>query len=236
MIRISWYYKVVLFMFKKTGFKILVASLMFIALYFFWDDIQALQIQEIVDDVENIMLASLIILGTFTLKSLFFFLPLFLIFISSGMILPIIPAAVLSTAGVAIEFSLTYLYGYFLGTELVESIVSKYPKFDEILSYRSSNNIKVAFFLRLAPVMPEPVSLVLGATGNNYIEYILASVMGVMPKLLIFTLIGNAVVNPISPMDIAVFVIAILIWLAALKLFQLNGKKGNHEKNSFQTE
>lgn len=223
-------------MFKKTGFKILIASLMFIALYLFWDDIQALQIQEMVNDVENIMVASLIILGTFTLKSLFFFLPLFLIFISSGMILPIIPAALLSILGVTIEFSLTYLYGYFLGTDLVESIVSKYPKFDEILSYRSSNNIKVAFFLRLAPMMPEPVSLVLGATGNNYIEYILASIMGVMPKLLIFTLIGNAVINPISPIDVAVFVGAILIWLAALKSFQIHDKNNGQEKNSLQTE
>ncbi len=223
-------------MLKKTGFKILIASLMFIALYLFWDDIQALQIQELVNNVENIFVASLILLGTFTLKSLFFFLPLFLIFISSGMILPIIPAAILSIVGVTIEFSLTYLYGYFLGTDLVEKIVSKYPKFDEIVSYRSSNNIKVAFFLRLAPVMPEPVSLVLGATGNNYIEYILASVMGVMPKLLIFTLIGNAIINPITSIDVAVFVGAILIWLAALKTFQIHDKNNSKEKNSLQTE
>ena len=223
-------------MLKKTGFKILIASLMFIALYLFWDDIQALQIQELVNNVENIFFASLILLGTFTLKSLFFFLPLFLIFISSGMILPIIPAAILSIVGVTIEFSLTYLYGYFLGTDLVEKIVSKYPKFDEIVSYRSSNNIKVAFFLRLAPVMPEPVSLVLGATGNNYIEYILASVMGVMPKLLIFTLIGNAIINPITSIDVAVFVGAILIWLAALKTFQIHDKNNSKEKNSLQTE
>lgn len=223
-------------MFKKTGFKILIASLMFIALYIFWEDIQALQIQRIVNDVDNTLVASLIILGTFSLKSLFFFLPLFLIFISSGMILPIIPAVILSILGVTIEFSLTYLYGYFLGTDFVEKIATKYPKFEEILSYRSSNSVKVAFFFRLVPVMPEAVSLVLGATGNNYLEYILASVMGMIPKLLIFTSIGNAIVNPISQIDIAVFIGAILIWLLALKLFQVNGKRNTQGKDSLQTE
>lgn len=223
-------------MFKKTGFKILIASIMFLLLYLFWEDIQALQIQKIVNDIDNTMIASLIILGAFSIKSLFFFLPLFLIFISAGMILPVIPAALLSILGITIEFSLTYLYGYFLGTDLVENIVSRSSKFEEILKYRSSNNIKVAFFFRLVPVMPEAVSLVLGATGNNYIEYILASVMGVIPKLLIFVSIGNAIVNPISQMDIIVFIGSILIWLVALKLFQVNGKKNNQENNKLQTE
>ncbi|MGM0414434.1 MAG: TVP38/TMEM64 family protein [Bacillota bacterium] len=223
-------------MFKKTGFKILIASIMFLLLYLFWEDIQALQIQKIVNDIDNTMIASLIILGAFSIKSLFFFLPLFLIFISAGMILPVIPAALLSILGITIEFSLTYLYGYFLGTDLVENIVSRSSKFEEILKYRSSNNIKVAFFFRLVPVMPEAVSLVLGATGNNYIEYILASVMGIIPKLLIFVSIGNAIVNPISQMDIIVFIGSILIWLVALKLFQVNGKKNNQENNKLQTE
>ncbi|MGM0420290.1 MAG: VTT domain-containing protein [Bacillota bacterium] len=221
---------------NKTALKIIFATSLFILLYYFWEDIQALQINKIVNDVDNRLNAIIIILSFFALKSLFFFIPLFLIFISSGMVMPIIPAAFVSILGVGIEFSLTYIYGYFLGAEYVERLISKNKKFKEVLNYRLDNNIRVAFFFRLTPVMPEAVSLVLGATGSNYLEYILASIMGIIPKLLIFTLIGNAVINPITSGDVIAFTTAILFWLAALRIFQVKENKNGQEQSELLTE
>ncbi len=217
-------------MYKKTVLKIFLTLVIFLLIYNYWEDIQALDIQEFIANLENIYYALFILLGFYAAKSVFFIVPLLGLHIASGMVLPLYFAIILSALGFALEVSLTYFYGYFLGNDFVEKIISKHPKFRKLLDYNMDNDLYIPFLLRITPVAIEPVSLILGASGNDFWHFLLGSLMGAMPKVILFTMIGDAIVNPITRGSVATFILISLIWLvAALKLRKywqkINGNK-----------
>ena len=199
--------------------KTAVMFVFFLILFLFWDDLHQLNIQEIVSETGNRTTAALIILGLFTAKSIFFFIPVVLIYTSTGMVFPLVTAILINILGLFIEFTLTFFYGYFLGYEYVEKITDKHEKLKKVL-HKNREKITLPFWLRLSPLALEPVSLLFGATGKNYLHYIGASLMGAIPKLLTCTLIGNAVVTPVTTFSIIQLVAAFLIWIVAIYVFK----------------
>ncbi len=217
-------------MYKKTVLKIFLTLILFFLIYSYWENIQALDVQEFIAGLDNIFYAVFILLGFYTAKSIFFIIPLLALHIASGMVFPLYLAIPLSSLGFVLEISLTYFYGYFLGNDFVENILSRHAKFRQLLDYNMDNDLYIPFLLRITPVAIEPVSLILGASGNFYWHFILGSLMGALPKIVLFTMIGDAIVNPVTRGSLATFVIVGLLWLlAAYKLRKywrkINGKK-----------
>lgn len=206
-------------MYKKTVIRALLILLTLGVFYFYREDIRQLNIPEIVRGVETAYLAALFVLGFFILKSILFFIPLFIICFSAGMVLPIQIALPLCYAGFLIEISLTYVFGYFLGNDLVEKLVARFRKFEYIMSRKDKTEVKVTFFSRLSPLAVEPVSLLLGAGNAHFGGYIVASLLGMTPRILVYTIIGNTVVEPINNFTIFVIVFILVVW--GILLFNL---------------
>ena len=119
------------------------------------------------------------------------------------------------------EINLTYFLGYILGKDIVNSFIHRYQKFKQIQKYEAENDFDLTFILRLAPVAIEPVSLYLGASNNNYQNYIFASLIGIFPKLLFFTFIGEVFMNSFISFNIILGVILFLGWFLLIIRFRL---------------
>ncbi len=207
---------------KALAFKIILAGIIFAIIYFFWDSMRLLDIREVVMDAETRFRGTLAILFFFAAKSIFFFLPAPLLYISAGMLLSIPLAFSLVSLGLFLDFSLTYFYGSMLGNDFVEKILSRSRRFQKLLNYNLENDLKLAFTLRLTPVNLEAVSLIMGASGNSFWRFIAASLLGIVPKLLVYILIGNAIIHPITVSTIALFVIMLGAWAAAVTVLNKN--------------
>ena len=207
-------------MYKDLFLKIIIAVFLLFLLYFFWEDIQSLNIQELLTNTQNQLKAALIIIGLLMVKSIFFFLPIPLVFLSAGMVLPAHLAVVVCSVGLFFEISLTYFYGYFLGKDFVQRLISRDNRIMKKLE--SNNDILAIFFLRLAPVAVEPVSLIMGAGNRDYWHFAGASIMGLMPKMIIFIMIGDTLKSTISIGKIITFIILISMWFAGTTLLKKN--------------
>ncbi|QNO14719.1 VTT domain-containing protein [Alkalicella caledoniensis] len=201
---------------KKTILRLMILVFVGWITFVNWDDIKNINITDFVSNSENIYITMAVILGLFALKSVIFILPIPMLYISSGMVLPIYIAIVVNIAGVLIEVSLTYIYGKFLGADYIDKIVCKSKKLQRGLELNQQNEFIITFLLRITPVNIEMVSLMLGASGNYYRNYLLASLMGLVPKLIIFTIIGYTMTNPVTFAIVALFSLALLTWGALI--------------------
>lgn len=192
--------------------RLLAVLVLIIVIIVLWNTLDLEKMRHLFLDPDNHCTVALILLGLFMSKSVLFFLPAKVLYIFSGMALPLYIAVFLNALGIFLEISLTYFYGYMLGNTYVERLMSRYAKFKKLLEYNMEQDLKVTFLLRLAPVAIEPVSLMMGASGNHYWRYVLASLMGIAPKLLFFTMVGNALIYPVNVYTILGFVSIILLW------------------------
>lgn len=199
-------------MHKKTVLRIFILLFVGLVIFLNWKEISSLNITEYVSNSENIYKTMAIILGLFAVKSVLFLLPIPMLYISSGMVLPLHIAILVNLMGVAIEVSLTFIYGKFLGNDYIDKLICKSKKLQRGLELNNQNQFLITFLLRITPVSIEMVSLVLGASGNYYRKYILASLMGLMPKLIIFTIIGNSMTNPITFITVFLFALSLFTW------------------------
>lgn len=191
-----------------------------------WQDMDNLNIQDIVSSSENIYKTIIIILGIFMIKSVLFFIPIPIIYLSVGMVLPLYMAIAVNIIGITLEITLTFFYGRFLGRDFVDKLATKSKKLKKGMELNNQNDFAITFLLRVVPVGIEIVSLMLGASGNFYHRYILASLMGIIPKLIVFTIIGNAITYSITLWTVLLFTLAMGAWI----MFMLELKKREYVK------
>ena len=78
----------------------------------------------------------------------------------------------------------------------------------------------VIFMMRMLPGFHNGItSLVLGASGNSLLIYLPASLLGMLPKAIATTLMGESVFHPLSPE----FLLSLLFYLATIGLAFLLG-------------
>jgi len=171
-----------------------------------------------------------VIIGVFAVKSVLFIIPASMIYISVGMAFPTVSAIAINLAGIALEITVTYLLGWFLGGEYVEKRLKGSKAGDKVLALGDGKKLSALFLVRFLPVFPiDFVSLFLGATKLPYWKYALISLGGIMPRVILFTILGDGIYDYI-PMDKIVLVIvccipAVIIWWV-IKFFR------NKKKNS----
>ena len=171
-----------------------------------------------------------VIIGVFAVKSVLFIIPASMIYIYVGMAFPTASAIAINLAGIALEITVTYLLGWFLGGEYVEKRLKGSKAGDKVLALGDGKKLSALFLVRFLPVFPiDFVSLFLGATKLPYWKYALISLGGIMPRVILFTILGDGIYDYI-PMDKIVLVIvccipAVIVWWV-IKFFR------NKKKNS----
>ena len=194
-----------------------------------YDKLTKIDMRALVAGAGSTAAAVAVIIGVFAVKSVLFIIPASMIYIYVGMAFPTASAIAINLAGIALEITVTYLLGWFLGGEYVEKRLKGSKAGDKVLALGDGKKLSALFLVRFLPVFPiDFVSLFLGATKLPYWKYALISLGGIMPRVILFTILGDGIYDYI-PMDKIVLVIvccipAVIVWWV-LKFFR--SKKNN---------
>lgn len=168
----------------------------FAVIYFvFKDDIKPEAIKDFVP--ENASLAVLFMMLIGAAKGISVFCPFILIELIGALVFKDKVVAILAnTAAIAASFSAAYLVGRCSGSVMVDKLCEKYPKFNDFYSLIKRNSMFSVFALRIIGVLPmDVVSMYMGASKICYPKYLVLSLLGAAPDLILETIIGAEIRN-----------------------------------------
>ncbi len=211
----------------------IVVSVMIIALIIWkYDDFKNIDIRALVEASSGIVAAVATILGIYLLKSLVFVVPASLIYIAVGLAFPAHWAILINAVGILIEVSATYLFGIIMGGPYVINKLKKVKYGDKILELHGKNRLSAIFAIRVLPVFPiDIVSLFLGAVRMRYLPYILLSLGGILPRVILFTILGDGLYDYVPMQQLATIAafllpVALIVWVVR---YAMKSKKKEDE-------
>lgn len=166
---------------------------------------------------KNQLLSALAMLLLYVFKTVSVIFPYKVLQITVGMEFSLIPAFFINLAGSVLSSAVGYLMGRFYGTETVKKIVQKNKKLSLLIERQSGNIVFFSFFLRTLLFLPlEAVSMYFGAVKANFKEYLLGSTLGLLPNIIISTIMCDNLTKPASPAFFVSVVLFIFISVIAI--------------------
>jgi len=133
------------------------------------------------------------VLGLYCVKALLFVVPAMLLYVSVGAVFPLWPALAINFAGIALELALTYGLGVFLGGAYVRGMLDGSKGGRKLLEMQDKRGFAVLFTVRLLPVFPiDFAGLYFGSARVPFWKHLAASVLGLFPRVALFTVFGEA--------------------------------------------
>lgn len=177
------------------------------------------------------LLAALVLLALFALKSLSVFLYSGLLYAASGVLFSLPAAIAVNLAGTAVMCSIPYWLGYKLGHRTVEAICRRFPKAVALQELQNSNDFFFVMIVRLLDILPtDVVSAYMGASGIAYRKYLPACLVGLLPPCILFPIMGMSLADRHSPKFFLAAGIQLAIILISCTAFHIYRKK-HQEKN-----
>lgn len=188
------------------------------------DLILTLDMQKINNFIQNQgIYAEIVYLGIYVAKPFFIIMPSNLVALLGGGVFGPVKGFVLSMIGFFISGTIAFYLARFLGKDFVESIMGeKLMKLDDNLEKKG---FKILFLLRLPPILPfDPLSYACGLTKIKYSDFILASLLGVVPETICYSMMGKNFTNPLSFKFILPIVVLIIGTILAKPIMNLRKK------------
>ncbi len=196
--------------------RVAVAMTIFVIAVLNYEKLKNIDVRALVDASTSMIIALVTIWGVYLVKSVLFIIPAMLIYVSIGMAFPPVTACLISLVGIILEVTVTYFLGGFLGGPYVNKLLSKTKPGKKVLEMKLNENFPTLLVIRALPVFPiDFVSLFWGASKCRFPRYFIASVVGIMPRVILFTIIGDSIYE-IFPMHRIVTVIIIAIPVASV--------------------
>lgn len=201
----------------QAALKIAVALAVFIAVLCNYDTLTHLDMRTLAAAAPSLLAAVLTVLGVYVLKGLVFVIPASLFYISVGMAFEPLTAVAVNLAGILLEVTVSYVFGRFLGGAYITKLLQSKKGGQRILEMQNKRSGAASVFvMRLLPVFPiDFVSLFLGGSKYPFVKYLLLSVAGIAPRVILFTLLGDTIYDYI-PMRLIITLIVIAVPMAAI--------------------
>lgn len=223
----------------KAALKIAVALAVFIAVLCNYDTLTHLDMRTLAAAAPSLLAAVLTVLGVYVLKGLVFVIPASLFYISVGMAFEPLTAVAVNLAGILLEVTVSYVFGRFLGGAYITKLLQSKKGGQRILEMQNKRSGAASVFvMRLLPVFPiDFVSLFLGGSKYPFVKYLLLSVAGIAPRVILFTLLGDTIYDYI-PMRLIITLIVIAVPMAAIAVLirmlyrrkkSAKGENANHD-------
>lgn len=216
----------------KNIIKIAVAAAIFVTAIVNYDFLSNLDIRTLIAGASSIFIAELIILGVYAVKAVMMVVPASLIYISVGMAFDPKRAVIVNLLGIALEVTVTYFLGKFLGKDAVEKKIRNTKVGNKFFTMLDKNRNAAIFLMRFIPAFPiDFSSLFMGAFDFKFFPYLIFSVLGIAPRVIAFTVLGEGIYELI-PMKYIVLaaICAIPVVTAVLLLKKFVGKKKKSEE------
>lgn len=148
----------------------------------------------------GMVMAIFIALLLFAIKGVVMFIPLSGLYLAVGAVMnDEIIALLVNLAGIVICLSIAYFNGTKITMERAEEIYRKFPKIKMLDDFESENSLLFSFLIRIFGIVPcDVVSMYCGIKKIPYKEFLLGSVAGMIPGLILTGIIGANITNPLS--------------------------------------
>ena len=163
----------------------------------------------------------------FAIKSLSIVIPLPSLYLASGMLYSPLKAVAISYLGLAITLTIPYFLGRWAGGAGIDYILDRYPKMKKVIAMQKKNEFFSNFIVRIIGWFPcDILSFYFGACDTPYPVYLGASLLGCSIGVVTNTLLGDVILNPLSPQFALMIAIKIAVSLAAFGIaYYLNKKE-----------
>lgn len=158
----------------------------------------------------------------FAVKSFIPIYPTSTVCFLSGIVLPSYIAIPVNILGFTVLITVRYFFGKRFGAGSAWKVISKNEKLKNLIRQDGSGNPALLIALRLIPGMPvNGISGVYGSFNFGYARFVALSVIGFLPKLISFTLVGRNIYDPLS----AGFLLPIIVlaFFTGVSLLSVNG-------------
>lgn len=200
----------------KALVRVAVAMIIFVVAVIYYDELKNIDVRAIVEGSSSVYFAVATIWGIYFVKSVLFIIPASLIYISIGMAFSPVTACLISLVGIIVEVTATYFLGRFLGGDYVENLLRKSKGGQKILDMKLNDNFLALLGIRALPVFPiDFVSLFWGASKCKFLRYFIASVIGIMPRVILFTILGDGIYDYI-PIHLIIKIVIFAIPVASI--------------------
>lgn len=176
----------------------------------------------------NSLGGTLMLLLLFAIKSLSVVIPLPSLYLASGMLYSPLKAVAISYLGLAITLSIPYFLGRWAGGAGIDYILDRYPKMEKVIAMQKKNEFFSNFIVRIIGWFPcDILSFYFGACDTPYSTYLGASLLGCSIGVVTNTLLGDVILNPLSPQFALMIAIKIVVSLAAFGVAYYLNKREN---------
>lgn len=148
----------------------------------------------------GMVMAIFIALLLFAIKGVVMFIPLSGLYLAVGAVMnDEIIAFLVNLTGIVICLSIAYFNGTKITMERAKEIYRKFPKIKMLDDFESENSLLFSFLIRIFGIVPcDVVSMYCGIKKIPYKEFLLGSVAGMIPGLILTGIIGANITNPLS--------------------------------------
>ncbi|MDO4489118.1 MAG: VTT domain-containing protein [Eubacteriales bacterium] len=177
------------------------------------------------------VLAAFVMLILYALKSVsvVIYSPIF--YVACGIMFPLPVALLINTIGTFIMVLIPYILGKKAGEEAMQQLIEKNEKLGMLKDISSRNPVFLSFFTRVVHVFPnDPVGMYFGSCGVDFKKYALGSMLGLLPSVITFTVMGMSVDDPTSPeflISLAIEAGLILLSLPVFHVFRVKNKNSH---------
>lgn len=168
----------------------------------------------------NILLSAAGILALFAVKSMSVIFPLSALYVVSAFWFGKWVGLAICYLGLVCSCTLPYLLGRRFGAGVVEQLLCKYPRLRQMQKVGDSNQIMLSYLLRIVSVLPGDLcSLFLGACSVDYRRYLIGSLLGLSPMMILHVLFADLFAQSLSgglrealtPQTVVVIVVLVVI-------------------------
>lgn len=119
---------------------------------------------------------------------------------AAGVVFPLPAALAVNFLGMLIDLTVPYVMGRRAGQKLVGTILARYPKLEVFLEKQQDHAFFLNFLLRVFSCLPgDVVTLYFGATGVPLWQNLVGGGLGVLPGMVLGTVLGKSLEDPASP-------------------------------------
>lgn len=207
--------------------RVAVAVVIFVAVVINYDKLVNLDLRALVSSIGIIWYAYFAVIGVYALKSVVFVVPAMMIYVSVGISFDTSTAIVLNLIGLAVEVTITYFLGKFLGGEYVAKLLEKNKGGKKLLNMKTKTKNSFLFIARVLPAFPiDFTSLFLGSSNYSFFPYLFFSILGIYPRVLLFTIIGDSIYKYIpKELIIKLIIVAIPVAVIAFLIYRVVKKR-----------
>ena len=168
----------------------------------------------------NHLIAFFIIMFLFLFKSFVPIIPFSVLFISSGMVFPAPIAVLVNALGFALLVSTKFLWGRRFGGGKAVKVLKSYKPVSKFMDFEGTGNKWMLVLLRFIPFVPlGMVSRAYGTTEIKPLPYVCLSVLGFLPRLVLWSFVGINIFDPFTPSFIVPIVILLVVSGIAMLIY-----------------